>query len=88
MAYVVWRVLSAVLAFYTNSKGLYMSSHQPWRPDRFYLWLALSNSATQVCCPGLSPSLPGGAFCALPCAAIFADFQVEQRGREIGPSRE
>mmetsp|Transcript_13534 Transcript_13534/g.38499 ORF Transcript_13534/g.38499 Transcript_13534/m.38499 type:complete len:105 (+) Transcript_13534:765-1079(+) len=47
MAYVIWRPVSACLAFYFSSKGIYFSNHQPWRPDRFYVWLALSNSTAQ-----------------------------------------
>ncbi|XP_075265630.1 transmembrane protein 184C-like isoform X2 [Convolutriloba macropyga] len=48
MAYVIWRPVSACLAFYFSSKGMYFSNHQPWRPDRFYIWLALSNSSAQI----------------------------------------
>eukprot|EP00951_Prasinocladus_malaysianus_P003953 scaffold27959_cov43-Prasinocladus_malaysianus.AAC.1 len=47
MAYVIWRPLSACIAFYTDSKGLFLEAHHPLNPQRFYIWLALSNSATQ-----------------------------------------
>mmetsp|Transcript_35446 Transcript_35446/g.89373 ORF Transcript_35446/g.89373 Transcript_35446/m.89373 type:complete len:480 (-) Transcript_35446:173-1612(-) len=47
MAYVIWRPLSATIAFWASSKDLFFSEHHPLRPDRFYVWLALSNSTTQ-----------------------------------------